>query len=60
MEGVPPRTSEIGVPLVCGVGQVNFGCMAASDSLFDSRGRFSGSSYPLKTGGRLSGWELTR
>jgi len=23
--------------------------MAASDSLFDSRGRFSGSSYPMKT-----------
>ena len=23
--------------------------MAASDSLFDSRGRFSGSSYPIKT-----------
>jgi len=27
----------------------NFSCMAASDSLFDSRRRFSGSSYPLKT-----------
>ena len=27
----------------------NFGCVAASDSLFDSRGRFSGSSYPIKT-----------
>ena len=27
----------------------NFSCMAASDSLFDSRGRFSGSSYPVKT-----------
>jgi len=26
----------------------NFGCVAASDSLFDSRGRFSGSSYPMK------------
>jgi len=23
--------------------------MAASDSLFDTRGRFSGSSYPMKT-----------
>jgi len=27
----------------------NFGCMIASDTLFDSRGRFSGSSYPMKT-----------
>ena len=27
----------------------NFGCMIASDTLFDSRGVFSGSSYPMKT-----------
>jgi len=27
----------------------NFGCMIASDTLFDSRGAFSGSSYLLKT-----------
>jgi len=27
----------------------NFGCMLASDTLFGSRGGFSGSSYPLKT-----------
>jgi len=27
----------------------NFSCMAASDSLFDSRGRFLGLSYPMKT-----------
>ena len=27
----------------------NFSCMTASDSLFDSRGGFSGSSYPMKT-----------
>jgi len=27
----------------------NFGCMIASDTLFDSRGGFSGSSYPVKT-----------
>ena len=26
-----------------------FGCMIASDTLFDSRGGFSGSSYPTKT-----------
>jgi len=27
----------------------NFGCMVASDILFDYRGRFLGSSYPMKT-----------
>jgi len=27
----------------------NFGCMIASDMQFDSRGGFSGSSYPMKT-----------
>ena len=27
----------------------NFGCMIASDTLFYSRGGFSGSSYPMKT-----------
>jgi len=27
----------------------NFGCMIASNTLFDSRGEFSGSSYPMKT-----------
>ena len=26
----------------------NFGCMIASDTLFDCRGGFSGSSYPMK------------
>jgi len=26
----------------------SFGCMIASDTLFDSRGGFSGSSYPMK------------
>jgi len=26
-----------------------FGCMIASDTRFDSRGGFSGSSYPMKT-----------
>ena len=29
--------------------------MAASDSLFDSRGRFSGSSYPMKTYPEIEG-----
>jgi len=27
----------------------NFGCMIASDTLFDFSGGFSGSSYPIKT-----------
>jgi len=27
----------------------NFSCMIASDTLFDSRGGFSGTSYPVKT-----------
>jgi len=27
----------------------NFSCMIASDTLFDSRGGFSGTSYPMKT-----------
>jgi len=27
----------------------NFGCMIARDTLFDSWGGFSGSSYPMKT-----------
>ena len=27
----------------------NFGCMIASDTLFDSRGGFSELSYPMKT-----------
>jgi len=27
----------------------NFGCMIASDMLFDSGGGFPGSSYPMKT-----------
>ena len=32
----------------------NFDCMIASDSQFDSRVGFSGSSYPMKTWPRLS------
>jgi len=27
----------------------SFGCMIASDTLFDSMGGFSGSNYPMKT-----------
>jgi len=32
----------------------NFGCMIASDTLFDSTGVFSGSSYPMNTVPRSS------
>jgi len=34
--------------ITCFVGY-NFSCMIASNTLFDSRSRFSGSSYPMKT-----------
>jgi len=32
----------------------NFGCMIASNTQFDSRGGFSGSSYPINTQPRSS------
>jgi len=35
--------------LITGFGGYNFGCMISSDTLFDSRGEFLGSSYPMKT-----------
>ena len=34
---------------IIGLMDYNFGCMIASNTLFDSRGGFSGSSYPMKT-----------
>jgi len=34
---------------VTGFLDYNFGCMIASYTRFDSRGVFSGSSYPMKT-----------
>ena len=34
---------------ITGFAGYNFGCMIASDTRFHSRGRFSGSSYPMKT-----------
>ena len=33
----------------------NFGCMITSDTLFDSRGVFSGSNYPTKTIAEIEG-----
>jgi len=34
---------------ITGFACYNFGCMIASDTLFDSRGGFLGSSYLMKT-----------
>ena len=34
---------------ITGFVRYNFVCMIASDTLFDSTGGFSGSSYPMKT-----------
>jgi len=34
---------------ITGFAGYNFGCMIVSDTLFDTRGGFSGSSYPMKT-----------
>ena len=33
----------------------NIGCMMASDTLFDSRGGFSGSGYPMKARSSVKG-----
>jgi len=42
--------TNFGTPFaISGFMGYNFGCMIASDTLFDSRGGFSGSSYPMKT-----------
>jgi len=35
--------------VITGFGGYNFGGMISSDTLFDSRGEFLGSSYPMKT-----------
>jgi len=58
MEAVPHPPLTSAVSLVWGRGwgrstsnRYNFGCMTASDSLFDSMGRFSGSSYRMKHSG---------
>jgi len=34
---------------ITGLVGYKFGCVIASDTQFDSRGGFSGSSYPMKT-----------
>jgi len=42
------RNVAMATPFCLSVGY-NFGCMIASDTLFDSRGGFSGSRYLMKT-----------
>ena len=42
------RDVAMATPFCLSIGY-NFGCMIASDTLFDSRGGFTGSSYPLTT-----------
>jgi len=42
------RDIAVATPFCLSMGY-NFGCMIASDTLFDSRGGFSGSSCPMKT-----------
>jgi len=50
MVGSHHPTSEIGHALWWKVlNRYNFGCVTAGDSLFDSRGGFLGSYYPLMT-----------
>jgi len=46
--GGPDELSDVAMATVLWMGY-KFGCMIASDRLFDSRGGFSGSSYPMKT-----------
>ena len=42
--------TNFGTPFaITGFVGYNFGCMIASDTLFDFRGGFSGTSYPTKT-----------
>ena len=43
-----PRDIAMATPFCLSIGY-NFGCMIASDTLIDSMGGFSGSSYPMKT-----------
>jgi len=56
LDGGPAMLREVAIPTnfgtqfaVIGFVGYNFSCMIASDTLFDSRGGFSGSSYPMKT-----------
>jgi len=40
---------DVAMATFCLLMGYNFSCMIASDMLFDSRGGFSGSSYPMTT-----------
>ena len=49
LDGGPQVPRDIAMAtLFCLSMGYNFGCLIASDTLFDSRGGFSGSSYPMK------------
>jgi len=48
LDGGSPVLKDVAIAITGFVGY-NFGCMIASDTQFDSRGGFSGSSYPMQT-----------
>ena len=56
LDGGPAVLRDVAMPTnfgtqfaITGFVGYNFGCMIRSDTLFDSTGGFSGSSYPMKT-----------
>jgi len=49
LRDITRATSFVTQFVITGFVCYNFGCVIASDTQFDSRGRFSGSSYPMKT-----------
>jgi len=56
LDGVPAVLRDVAMATnfgtqfaINGFVRYNFGCMVASGTLFDSRGEFLGSSYPMKT-----------
>ena len=53
LDGIPEMLRDVAMATNFGTqfsttGSMAFGCMIASDTLFDSRDGFSGSSYPKK------------
>jgi len=56
LDGAPAVLSDVAIAnnfgtqfAINGFVRYNFGCMIPSDTLFDSRGGFMWSSYPMKT-----------
>jgi len=49
LRNVAMATNFVTQFVITGFVGYNFGCMIASDKQFNSRGGFSGSSYPMKT-----------